>query len=82
MDSKQSSIVALDMTLFIRLLEIAREELKTDEALHLLAERVSEAGAAKGQPLTMDDYHRINGHDKTELSSIATQALARFSSGR
>lgn len=55
-DKVQSATVAMDMTLFIRLLEVAREELKSDNQLHQLAERCSQQAAAKGAPLTMDDY--------------------------
>ena len=66
-DSKQSAVISCDVTLFIRILEIAREELKTDEELHQLVERCSEAAATKGRPLTMDDYEKINqGKDKPE----------------
>lgn len=55
-DNKQAANVSFDMTLFIRLLEVAREELQTDEALHQLAERCSQQAVAKGKSLTMDDY--------------------------
>lgn len=55
-DTKQSAIISCDVTLFIRLLEIAREELKDDASLHQLVERCSEQQATKGSPLTMDDY--------------------------
>jgi hypothetical protein len=58
-DDKQSAVISCDLTLFIRLLEIAREELKTDADLHQLVERCSEQMASKGKPLTMDDYEAI-----------------------
>lgn len=58
-DEVQSAFIGVDMTLFIRLLEIAREELKTDEALHRLAEKCSKVYAAKGAALTMYDYDEL-----------------------
>ena len=60
-DSNQSAFISCDITLFIRLLEVAREELKSDEALHQLVERCSETQAAKGAFLSMDDYSSIMG---------------------
>lgn len=50
--------VTLDLPLFIRLLEIAREELKTDADLHYLVDRVTDAQAGR-DVLTMDDYSAI-----------------------
>lgn len=60
--------VAMDMSLFIRMLEVAREELKTDEQLHRVAERIAELGAQKTSALTMEDYDSI--------MSVMTQAPA------
>lgn len=50
--------VTLDLPLFIRLLEIAREELKTDADLHYLVDRVTDAQTGR-DVLTMDDYSAI-----------------------
>lgn len=50
--------VTLDVPLFIRALEHAREDLKTDADLHVFVERVIQA--AKGKDvLTMDDYAEL-----------------------
>ena len=57
--SKQSAYVQLDMTLFIRLLEVAREEIKSDAELHYLAERCSGLAAERSEPLTMADYDQL-----------------------
>ena len=62
-DIKQSAVISCDITLFIRLMEVAREEIKTDAALHRLIEKVSEAQAAKKKFLTMDDYKTIMKKD-------------------
>ncbi len=52
-----SDVVKLDVPLFIRLLELAREDIKQDADLHDLAEiviRMSQEG-----PVTMAEYDRI-----------------------
>ena len=58
-DIKQSAVISCDITLFIRLMEIAREEIKSDADLHHLIEKISEAQAAKKKFLTMNDYKTI-----------------------
>jgi hypothetical protein len=52
--------------LFIRLLEVAREEIKSDADLHHMVERCSEKFAIKGSPLTMDDYNDLWPGKKTK----------------
>ena len=50
-------IVKLDVPLFIRLLELAREDIKQDADLHDVAEiviKLSQPG-----PVTMEDYDKI-----------------------
>jgi hypothetical protein len=57
-----TDIVKMDVPLFIRLLELAREEIKQDVDLHDVAEAVialSQDGIA-----TMNDYDTIVGHMK------------------
>ena len=52
-----SDVVKLDVPLFIRLLELARKDIKQDADLHDLAEiviRMSQEG-----PVTMAEYDRI-----------------------
>lgn len=58
-DAKDS--VALDVPLLIRLLEQAREDMKSDEELHNVVERILSASKAKSGTLTMEDYPRIKG---------------------
>jgi hypothetical protein len=50
-------IVKLDVPLFIRLMELAREDVKQDADLHDIAEIVTKM-SARG-PLTMADYDKI-----------------------
>lgn len=52
-------IVKLDVPLFIRLLELAREDIKGDADIHDLAQRVIEL--SQDRPATMADYDDIVG---------------------
>lgn len=81
MDTKQSATISCDMSLFIRLLEVAREEIKSDADLHHLVERCSEAQALKDSPLTMDDYENLVGSPKAELNA-ATRLRAAVPNGK
>lgn len=49
--------VKLTLPIFIRLLEYAKEDAKTDMDLHFVAEYVARHGEEK--PLTMKDYTKI-----------------------
>jgi hypothetical protein len=64
--------VTLDVPLLTRILEVAREDLKTDEDLHNVVERLIQL-TNKG-PLTMADYDQIMGKkvdsNQAELESI------------
>jgi hypothetical protein len=60
-------IVKLDIPLFIRLLEYAREDAKDDMDLHDIAEniiRLSETGGV----LSMKDYNAIVGSTEEDLA--------------
>jgi hypothetical protein len=50
--------ITLDVPLFIRLLEYAREDAKTDMDLHNVAEKTIELSST-GNTLTMTDYDKI-----------------------
>ena len=50
--------ITLDVPLFIRLLEYAREDAKTDMDLHNVAEKAIELSSTGGT-LTMTDYDQI-----------------------
>jgi hypothetical protein len=68
-------IVKLDVPLFIRLLELAREDVKQDADLHDLAEaviKISQDGVA-----TMDDYDKIVGFMHKQ-GNPATEEIARI----
>lgn len=51
-------VVSMDVPLFIRLLEYAREDAKTDMDLHNVTEKVI-AMSGSGETLTMDNYNDI-----------------------
>lgn len=63
--------ITVDVPLFIRLLEYAREDAETDIDLHNLTERIISL-AASGQTLTMADYESIAGGEISECTSGAT----------
>jgi len=69
MESQSSNprdIISVDVPLFIRLLEYAREDAKTDMDLHDVAENIITLSAG-GKVLTMDDYSHIVGPSKSEI---------------
>lgn len=69
--------IKMDIPLFIRMLEYAREDAKDDMDLHKVTERINSMGDKK---LTMDDYNTIIGKDmkKNVNESITlTKGLAK-----
>jgi len=65
MNPKDTIIV--DVPLFIRLLEYAREDAKTDMDLHNVAENIIDL-SEEGQVLSMDDYNTIVGTSEEEIA--------------
>jgi len=65
MNPKDTIIV--DVPLFIRLLEYAREDAKTDMDLHNVAENIIDL-SEEGQVLSMDDYNAIVGTNEEEIA--------------
>jgi hypothetical protein len=57
-------IVKLDVPLFIRLLELAREDIKADADIHDLAQRVIEL--SKNGPVDMASYDDLVGFMKSQ----------------
>jgi hypothetical protein len=51
-------IIKLDVPLFIRLLEYAREDVKSDMDLHELTNNIIEM-SSEGRVLSMDDYEFV-----------------------
>jgi hypothetical protein len=59
-------VIKLDVPLFIRILELAREEVKQDVDLHDIAEAVIEL--SKDGVATMADYDTITAHMKNTVN--------------
>lgn len=82
MENPQDKIT-LDVPLFIRLLEYAREDAKTDMDLHDVTERVISMSGNE-ETLTMDNYHAIVGGEATggeqDASMEEDQELGRLRS--
>ena len=57
-DFNPEDTITVDVPLFIRLLEYAREDAKTDMDLHKVTEKIT-ALSAQGRTLSMDDYNKI-----------------------
>jgi hypothetical protein len=68
-------IISVDVPLFIRLLEYAREDAQTDMDLHDVAENIISL-AASGKTLTMDDYSSIIGSQEDIAEIRAWQVRA------
>jgi len=60
-------IITVDVPLFMRLLEYAREDAQTDMNLHEIATTII-ALSEGGETLTMEDYNSIIGTTEEELS--------------
>jgi len=67
--------ITVDVPLFIRLLEYAREDAQTDMDLHDVAEKIISL-ASSGKTLTMDDYSSIVGSQEDIAEIRAWQVRA------
>ena len=56
--TKPKDTIKLDVPLFIRLLEYAREDAKSDMDLHELTDNIIEM-SSEGRVLSMDDYEFV-----------------------
>ena len=57
-EAKPEDVIRLDVPLFIRMMEFARENAKTDRELHEISERAIKL-CASGKMLSMDDYNDL-----------------------
>jgi hypothetical protein len=71
----QRDTITVDVPLFIRLLEYAREDAQTDMDLHNVSENAISL-ALSGKTLTMDDYSSIVGsqEDIAEIKMLQIRA--------
>ena len=65
-----TDIIAMDIPLFIRMLEYAREDAEQDVDLHKVTERAIEAVKLRGL-LSMDDYQDIIGEPIDEMTGYS-----------
>jgi hypothetical protein len=69
-------IVKLDVPLFIRLLELAREDVKQDADLHDVAEIVTQL--SQDGPVTMEKYNEILHFMKQQGKEDEVQQIRRL----
>ena len=67
-------VITVDVPLFIRLMEFAREDARNDVALHRLATNITKLSST-GRVLGMEDYqaiiHEVNGRELDYLRTLA-----------
>ena len=69
MDENPSDVIKLDVPLFIRLIELAREEINNDVDLHKIAENIIRISSSK--VASMADYEEIiQGIGKKENENV------------
>ena len=72
---RKADKITVDVPLFIRLLEVAREEIEEDEPLHVLTERITELLQGRSE-LTMEDYDDIVASIKKRAAADEPEAEA------
>lgn len=68
-DENPIDAIAMDVPLFIRMLEFAREDASNDMDLHDLAEKAIQM-SAEGEILSMSDYEKLVGEQEEETEEI------------
>ena len=63
-------IISMDVPLFIRMLEFAREDASTDMDLHDLAQKAIKM-SAKGEPMTMVHYDELTAKDVPAVDAMS-----------
>ena len=69
--------ITIDVPTFIRLLELSREDAKTDMELHYIAEIATKI--SKSHPITMDDYDEIYNYSMGQSKEQQLEAVRRLS---
>jgi hypothetical protein len=69
-------IIKLDVPTFLRLLELAREDVKQDADLHDIAQKVTEL--SKDRVVTMADYNEIVGFMKHQGKEDELDTIRRL----
>ena len=68
--------ITMDVPLFIRMMEFAREDAKSDLDLHDVAEKAISLSNS-GKTLTMSDYETMFGGELNEAQSSSNESLAK-----
>lgn len=58
-DKKAKDAICMNSSLFMRVLELVREDVEDDEVLHHLVEKITDLCNDSDEPLTMDAYDEI-----------------------
>ena len=61
--------ITMDIPLFLRMLEYAREDVENDETLHVITQRAAELTKAN-ELLNMEDYNAIIGRKTLEEDAV------------
>jgi hypothetical protein len=69
-------IIKIDVPTFLRLLELAREDVKDDMSLHFVTEKAIEL--SKSGVITMDDYDDIIAHMKSGKKNSELDDIKRL----
>lgn len=69
-------IIKIDVPTFLRLLELAREDVKDDMSLHFVTEKATEL--SKSGVITMDDYDEIIAHMRTGKKNSELDDIKRL----
>ncbi len=69
-------IIKIDVPTFLRLLELAREDVKDDMSLHFVTEKAIEL--SKSGVITMKDYDNIISHMKKSKNQKELEDIKRL----
>lgn len=69
-------IIKIDVPTFLRLLELAREDVKDDMSLHFVTEKAIEL--SKNGVITMKDYDNIVSHMKKSKNQKELEDIKRL----
>jgi hypothetical protein len=72
----EEDVIQLNSALFLRLLELSREDVKDDADLHFITEKVT--AISQERVATMDDYEEIIANMKGNRSSKELEDIKRL----
>jgi hypothetical protein len=72
----EDDVVRLNVALFLRLMELAREDIRDDVSLHFVTEIVTRI--SQDRVVTMDDYDNILAYMKKNKQSDELETIKRL----